>query len=157
MCLIKALSISDWVFAVEAPKGCSGHFGRWYRSISDALDACVSRDNKHCHAVEYDYHHNRFRMARSSNARVANGKACMAKSGHFVESNGYMWDYRPDTSLTGYFNDVVYKTDREAYAVCAASTDCKGVTMEAGGRYRLNSDVKRANRRGQKSFIQGSK
>ena len=81
----------------------------------------------------------------------------MAKGGHFVESNGYMWDYMPETSLVGYFNDVVYKTDKEAYAVCAASTDCKGVTMEANGRYRLNSSFRRVNRRGMKSYIQGSK
>jgi hypothetical protein len=81
----------------------------------------------------------------------------MLKSGNFVESNGYMWDYQKDTALTGYFNDVVYKTDKAAYTVCAASTDCKGVTMESSNRYRLNTGVKRVSRRGQKSFIQGSK
>ena len=145
------------MFHVESAKGCSGHFGRWYKTQSDALDACVDRANKHCHAVEYDYHNHRFRMARNPNTHVASGKACMAKGGHFVEANGYMWDYMVDTSLTGYFNDVVYKTDSEAYTVCAASTDCKGVTMETAGKFRLNSDAKRVNKHGQKSFIQGSK
>ena len=144
------------MFHVEAPKGCSGHFGRWYSTVSDALDACVDRDNKHCHAVEYDYHHNRFRMARSTHTHVQNGKACMSKGGHFVESSGYMWDYMPESSLTGYYNDVVYKTDKEAYTACAASTDCKGVTMESAGKYRLNSDAKRVGKAGHKSYIQGS-
>lgn len=96
-------------------------------------------------------------MARSANTHIANGKACMAKSGKFVESSGFMWDYQPDSALTGYFNDVVYKTDQAAYTVCAASADCKGVTMESSNRYRLNTEVTRVSKRGQKSFIQGSK
>ena len=98
-----------------------------------------------------------------------------------MEANGYMWDYHPNKKLTGSFNDIVYKTDKEAYSACAGnrlvllfttnpsstshppittstgSTDCKGVTQHADNKYRLNTDIMPRSAKGKNAYIQGSK
>lgn len=94
--------ISDIVFHVRSPKVCSNAFGGKYTSLSDALDACMTK--KYCRAVNFDG--SRFQLTRSSRNSVSVGRMCWIRGGKFIEANGYMFDIRMNMRLTGYFNEV---------------------------------------------------
>ena len=75
--------------------------------------------------------------------------------GHFVSSDGYMWDHQKNTKLTGYYNGVKYATDAKAKAACAGSDSCKGVTKEAAKKYRANTGSTASTSKGMHAYIQG--
>ena len=113
------------------------------------------QDNTNCAAVNYAS--SKFQLAKSPRTSAAVGNSCYVKGGRFVESNGYMWDHRTDAQLSGYYNDIVYKSDKAAYSVCAGSTDCKGITQISSTKYRTNTGVTPTSKKGYNAYIQGSK
>ena len=137
----------------RSAKVCDLSYGSTFKTLSEALDACIK--SKNCNSVNYDG--SKFTRAKSLKLKDGVGSICYVKGGKFIEANGYMWDHHPNKKLTGAYNDIVYKTDKEAYSKCAGSTDCKGVTQHADNKYRLNTGIMPVTAKGKHAYIQGSK
>ena len=140
------------MYHAKSPYKYAKAYGSTYTTLNAALEACEK--DKAC--LGFNYNGSKFQKTKSTTATAAVGYVAYKKGGHFVTSQGYMWDQQKNTKLTGYYDKVTYTSDSKAFKVCAGSTSCKGITKEGTKKYRANSSANGKTKKGMTAYVQGS-
>jgi hypothetical protein len=132
-----SLTYAGYAWTFKRPFTLEGYSdGRHYRTRNAALQACGAQ--RRCVGVTKEAPR-RFRLNQHGTVYPQKGRSVWIQGGEVATGGGFTWSSEKGKTLTGYVNNVVYKTREAALKACGKSKGCVGVTREGESNYRLNS------------------
>ena len=132
-----SLTYAGYAWTFKSPFTLEGYSdGRHYHTRNAALQACGAQAR--CVGVTKEADR-RFRLNHHATVYPQKGRSVWIQGGEVITGGDYTWSTLKGRTLTGYVNNVVYKTRTAALEACAQNAGCKGVTREGESNYRLNS------------------